>query len=70
MLGLERASARMVFNKIIAYNNMAIVETIKESNFMYILSIFVHLGLSINKIVNCNVNMVIYKAHNNEVKIV
>jgi len=70
MLGLDRASARMVFNKIIEYNNMAIVETIKETNFMYILSIFVHLGFSIDKIVNCNVNMVIYKAPNREVKIV
>ena len=37
---------------------------------MYILPIFVHLGLSIDKIVNCSVNMVIYKAHNKEVKIV
>ena len=36
---------------------MAIVETIKESNFMYILRIFVHLGFSIDKIVNCDVNL-------------
>ena len=35
MLGLDRASARMVFNKIMTFNNIAIVETIKESNFMY-----------------------------------
>ena len=70
MLGLYRASARIVFNKMIIFNNLAIVETIKEYSFMYILTLFVHLGLSIDKIVNCNVNTVIYKALNKRVKVV
>ena len=70
MLSLDRGSAQIVFNKIIAYSNMAIVETIKESNFMYILALFVHLGISIDKIVKCSVNLVIYKTHNKQVKVV
>ena len=37
---------------------------------MCILTLFVDLRLSIDKAINCNLNMVIYKAHNNEVKIV
>ena len=48
---------------------MAIVETISESNFMYILRIFLHLGLSIDKLLNCDVNLIIYKT-NKKVKIV
>ena len=49
MLGLDRATARIVFNKIIVINNSAIVETLKESNVMYVLRIFVHLGFNIDK---------------------
>ena len=70
MLGLDRGSARIVFNKIIVFNNMAIVETIKEYSFMYMLRIFVHLGLSIDKLVKCDVNLVIYKTDNKKVKVV
>ena len=70
MLGLDRASARMVFNKMIILNNLAIVETIKESNFMYILALTTHLGISIDNTVNFNVNLVIYKKHNNKFRVV
>ena len=70
MLSLDRGSAKIVFNKIIAYSNMAIVETIKESNFMYILALFVHLGICIDNIVKFSVNIVIYKTHNKQVKVV
>ena len=61
MLGLNRATARIVFNKIIVFNNLAIVETLQESNFMYALRTFVHLGFNIDKIINRDVNIVIYK---------
>ena len=71
MLGLDRATARIVFHKIIVINNIAIVETLKESNFMYVLIIFVHLGFNIDKIFNCDVNIVIYKKElNKQVKVV
>ena len=61
MLSLDSGSAKIFFkNKIIAYNSMAIVETIKESNVMYISALFVHLGISIDNIVNCSVNLAIY----------
>ena len=60
MLGLDRATARIVFNEIIVINNLAIVETLKESNSMYVLRIFVHLGFYIDKIINCDVNIVIH----------
>ena len=49
---------------------MAIVETIKEFNFMCILALSVHLGISIDNIVKCSVNLVIYKTHNKQVKVV
>ena len=55
---------------MIILNNLAIVETIKESNFMYRLVLIVHLGISIDNIANCDVNLVIYKTHNNKYKVV
>ena len=61
MLSLDRATAIIFSNKMIVYNNIAIVETLKESMFMYVLKIFVHLGFNIDKIINCDVNIVIYK---------
>ena len=70
MLGLDRASARMVFNKMIILSNLAIVETIKGYNFMSILALTVHLGISIDNIANCDVNLIIYKTHNKKFKVV
>ena len=49
MLNLYRATAIIMFNKIIAYSNIAIVETIKGYSFMCILRIFAHLGFNIDK---------------------
>ena len=70
MLGLDIDSARMVFNKMIILNNMAIVETIKESNVMYILELTTHLGIGLGNISNCDANLVIYKTHNNKFRVV
>ena len=57
MLNLDRATARII-DKMIACSNLAIVETIKESSFIYIVNIFVHLGFNIDRIINCDVNVV------------
>ena len=51
MLGLDRATARIVVNKIIVINNLAIVETLKEFNVMFHLRMFVYLGFNIDKII-------------------
>ena len=64
MLNLDRATAIIIVNKVIAYNIVAIVEAIKESSFMYSLSVFSHLGLNIVKIMNCGVNIVAYTGNN------
>ena len=37
---------------------------------MYVLRIFVHLGFTIDKLINCDVNIVIYKKLSKQVKIV
>ena len=60
----------LFFNEMIIYSNLAIVETIKESSFMYILALTTHLGISIDNTVNFNVNLVIYKKHNNKFRVV
>ena len=37
---------------------------------MYILTLIVHLGISIDNVANCSVNLVIYKTHNKKVTFV
>ena len=62
MMDLDRNGVRSIFNKMVMYNNIAIIETITSSNFCFILNLLTHLDIfNMEDIRTYGINLVIYK---------